>query len=185
MVGWGFVLYGWYFLSLWSRQVLTVLKLRFLIFMFIELEWALCAGQNNSGIRATDHSLKMSCVKRVSWSYVPWDAKNIPHAWEGCSLCYPLYLQNYCERFPYTSSHRGEDSQLRCISSQLWNASLFKYGTFLADWWGGAPLERPFLRFWASSISISLQIHSHPNVCTSLEHFQMSNTEGPYSDDVA
>lgn len=52
---------------------------------------------------------------------------------------------------------------------------------------GEGSIGMAFLRFWASFISISLQIHSHPNVFTSLEHFQMSSsgTEGSYSDDVA
>jgi len=36
-------------------------------------------------------------------------------------------------------------------------------------------------------LAISLRIHSHPDSCTGLEHFQMSDggTEASYSDDVA
>lgn len=111
-------------------------------------------------------------------------------------LCVTLCTCRITVKFSYTSSHRGGDSQLRCISSVVdiyphLNSHSYKMphclNRALLLQTGGGSTGTAFLRFWASSTSISLQIHSHLNVFTSLDHFQMSSsgTEGSYSDDVA
>lgn len=92
--------------------------------------------------------------------------------------------------------HLTDDSQLTCISLVVGIYPHLNNHSYempclnmvlLSLQTQGVSVGMAILRFWASSVSISLQIHSHPNLSKSLEHFQMSDsgTEVSYSDDVA
>lgn len=184
------MLCSWYFLHWWSRQVLALLKFRLWLLRLWSrngLSLPFFTSRTTVGSGQQTFHLKSVVIRRVSWSYVPWDSKR-PSSLGRVSLHYPLYLQNYCERRS-NSCHLTEVTAgfgCRCLStrerSRLWNASVFKCAAaFPAGCLNGHPEILGITHFHQPSETFPCPL------CASPEHFQMcdSGTQVSHLDDVA